>query len=81
MQKNYDELSMQEAMRLANTDTGKQLIALFKSQHEDQVPAVMESLRSGDLERARQALAAFMTDPRTQALLQQMEEPHGRNGR
>ena len=81
MQKNFDDLSMQEAMRLANTELGKQLIAMFKNQHRDQVPDVMESLRSGDMERAKQALAAFMADPKTQALLSQLEDNNGRNGR
>jgi DNA-binding GntR family transcriptional regulator len=81
MQKNFDDLSMQEAMRLANTDTGRQLIAMFKDQHSDQVQTVMDSMRSGDVERAKQALAAFMADPRTQALLAKMEETNGRNRR
>ena len=81
MQKNFDDLSMQEAMRLANTDTGKQLIAMFKQQHSEEVPNVMQSLRAGDIERAKQALAAFMSDPKTQALLSKMEEQNERNGR
>lgn len=81
MQKNFDELSMQEAMRLAGTDTGRALIAMFQQEHGDQVQTVMDSMRSGNMEQAKQALAAFMADPRTQAMLKQMEEQNGRNGR
>lgn len=81
MQKNFEEFSMQDAMRLANTDIGKQLITMFKNQHSDQVHTVMDSMAKGDMERTKQALAAFMADPRTQALLSQLEDPHGRNGR
>lgn len=81
MQKNFDDLSMQEAMRLANTDAGKQLIAMFKQQHNEEVPNVMQSLRAGDIEQVKQALAAFMSDPQTQALLAKMEEQNERNGR
>ena len=81
MQNNFDEFSMQDAMRLAATDTGKALIQMFKQEHADQVDTVMDSMRAGDMEKVKQALAAFMADPRTQAMLSQMEGSHGRNGR
>ena len=54
---------------------------MFKQEHADQVDTVMDSMRAGDMEKVKQALAAFMADPRTQAMLSQMEGSHGRNGR
>lgn len=82
MQKKTDDFSMQEAMRLANSDLGKQLIALFQEQHGAQYQNVMNSARTGDLEQAKRSLAAFMDDPKTKALLKQLQEgQNGRNGR
>ena len=82
MQKKFDDFSMQEAMRLANSDVGKQLIALFQEQHGAQYQTVMNSAKTGDLEEAKRSLADFMSDPKTQALLRQLQEgQNGRNGR
>lgn len=82
MQKKIDDFSMQEAMRLANTEAGKQLIALFQQQHGAAFQNVMDSAKAGDMEQAKRSLASFMADPKTKALLRQMQEgQNGRNGR
>lgn len=82
MEKNFDHISMQEAMRLANTDMGKQLMAMFQQQDSKQTQIVMDSVRSGDVEKARKALASFLADPKTQEVLQKLQEDsHERNGR
>ena len=82
MEKKIDDFSMQEAMRLANSKAGKELLALLQQQHGNTFQSVMDSAKSGDLEQAKRSLAAFMADPKTKALLKQMQEgQNGRNGR
>lgn len=78
MEKKFDESSMQEAMRLAKSDAGRQLLAMLRSRHGDAINAALDSAKAGDVEKTKQALAAFMSDPKTQALLKQLQEE--RNG-
>ena len=81
MEKKYDAFSMQEAMRLAQSDTGQKLLQMLRSQHSDAARTALERAKDGDNEKAQQALQAFLSDPKTKALLQQLkEDPHGRNG-
>lgn len=82
MQKNFDEFSIQEAMRLANTELGQQLIALMQNQHSATFQNVMDSAKTGNLEQAKRSLSAFLADPQTKVLLQQLQEAqNGRNGK
>jgi hypothetical protein len=82
MQKNFDEFSVKEAMRLANTDLGQQLMEHFRSQNQNAFQNVMQGAQSGDLEQAKRSLAALLNDPKAKELLQKLqEEYHGRNGR
>lgn len=78
MQKNFDEFSMQEALRLAQSDAGQQLLAMLQSQHKDEMNAAMASAGSGDYQQVKKTLASFLSDPKTHALLRQLQEE--RNG-
>ena len=81
MEKKYDGFSMQEAMRLAQSDAGQQLLQLLRSNHSDAARSAIEKAQDGDIAQAKQALQAFLSDPQAQALLQQLKEDnHGRNG-
>lgn len=82
MEKNFHDFDPQEVMKLANSDIGKQLMQLFQANHSAQTKAVMDNVKAGNMEQAKQAIAAFMADPQTQALIKKMQEDsHGRNGR
>lgn len=82
MQKNFDEFSIQEAMRLANTDLGRQLITLMQNQHSSAFQNVMNSAKAGDMEQAKHSLSSILADPQTKVLLQQLQEAqNGRNGK
>lgn len=81
MEKKYEDFSIQEAMRLAQSDAGQQLLQMLRSQHSDAACTALERAKDGDIQQAKQALQAFLSDPKAQALLQQLKEaPHGRNG-
>ena len=42
MEKKYDGFSMQEAMRLAQSDAGQQLLQLLRSNHSDAARSALE---------------------------------------
>ena len=78
MQNNNGNISMDEIKRLAQSEAGKQLMAMLDSQHRNTSDTIRSSVQSGDLEQAKKAISAFLSDPKAQALLKQLEEE--RNG-
>ena len=47
MEKKYDGFSMQEAMHLAQSDAGQQLLQLLRSNHGDAARSALEKHRTG----------------------------------
>ena len=78
MEKKYDGFSMQEAMRLAQSDAGPQLLQLRRGNHGDAARSALEKAQDGDIAQAKQALQAFLSDPQAQELLRKLKEgQHG----
>jgi hypothetical protein len=78
MNHNNENISMEEIQRLAKSDAGKKLMQLLEGSHSKASDTVRSSMQSGDMEQAKQAIQAFLSDPKTQALLKQLEEEnHG----
>ena len=78
MGKNSGNFSMEEMKRLAQSDAGRQLMAMLASDHSKASEKVRSSMAAGDAEQAKKALSAFLADPKTQALLRKLEEEqHG----
>ena len=76
MEKKYDGFSMQEAMHLAQSYAGQQLLQLLRSNHGDAARSALEKAQNGDIAQARQALQAFLADPQAQELLRRLKEGH-----
>ena len=72
MEKNFQNFSVQEAMKLAKTDAGKQLIALLQQQNGKEIQNAMAQANAGDFSQAKQALNAILQNPEARALLQQL---------
>ncbi len=78
MRKNSNDFSMQEAMRLAQSEAGQQLMAALRAQNTDAVSQAMEQAAAGDLEKARQSMTSLLASPQIQALLEQLRrDSHG----
>ena len=75
MQNNSDQFSMQEAMRLAQSEAGQQLFALLRSQNGSAIDQAMAQAATGDYAQAKQTLASLLASPQVKAMLEQM----GRN--
>ncbi len=81
MQKNSDgihDFPMAEAMRLAQSDAGKQLFALLQSTQGAELRTAMEQAAAGNYGQAKQTIESLMASQQAQALLKQMQE--GQNG-
>lgn len=72
MAKNKDNFSAAELKKLAESDAGRQLLAMLQGSEAEKLA------RSGRMEDAQKAIGAFLTDPKAEALLKRLEEQsHG----
>ena len=72
MLKNSDNFSMQEALRLANSDAGQQLLALLKQENGSALQRAMDQAGAGDYEQVQKTLGSLLESPQAQALLRQL---------
>ncbi len=78
MAKKFEDFDVQQAMRLAQSEEGRRLMAMLQSGYGEQVQKAMASAKQGDMAAAQKALADCLADPAAKALLQRMQEE--RNG-
>ena len=77
MSQKFDNLSMEEAKRFAQSEAGQQLLTLFQSQSPRQLQKAMQQASSGDYEQLQKTLKTFMASPEAKTLLNQLEKkPH-----
>ena len=72
MQKNSQNFSMQEAMRLANSDAGKQLLAILKDSDSTMMQQAMDDASAGNSENMQKTLSSLLSSPQVQALLKEL---------
>ena len=74
MQKNSRQFSMEDALRLANSDAGQRLLAILKQSDGQQLMKARDSATLGDYSGAAQALSSLLERDDVRALLKQLEE-------
>lgn len=79
MQNNQD--AIREAMRMAQTPAGQQLIQMLRSGNSQELKTAMGRAAAGDYAAAKQALSEILNNPEAQKLLRQMGGTNGSNGR
>ena len=72
MEKNSPNFSMQEAMRLMNSEAGQRLLAVLQNSGDPGLQTAMEQAAKGDMSQAKKALGNIASSPEVQALLRQM---------
>lgn len=72
MQKNSDNFSMQEALRLAKSPAGQQLLTLLQQSDPDALKKAMQQASAGDYGQIQQTLAPLLASEDIQKLLRQM---------
>ena len=69
--------SIQDAMRFANSDAGKQLFALLQQTRSQELNSAMEQASKGDMAKTKAAMQSLIDDPRVKQLLRQVGEKNG----
>lgn len=78
MQKNCENFSMQDALRMAQSPAGQQLLAMLRSGDSGQLQQVMDLAKAGDLANASASLQSILSSEQAKQLLKQMEDSkHG----
>lgn len=72
MQQNSPQFSMEEAMRIMNTDAGKKLMALLRSSQDPGLQKAMDQAAKGDYTQAKASVEKLAASPEVQALLRQL---------
>jgi len=72
MNENFQNFSVQEAMKLAKSDAGKQLLALLQQQNSQQIQDAMAQAGTGNYNQAKETLSGILENPQARALLNQL---------
>lgn len=72
MQQNDRNFSMQDAMRLAATPAGQQLIALLQQSDKATLNQAMEQAKKGDYSQIKETLSPLLASEEAQKLLKQL---------
>lgn len=72
MEKNFQDFSMQEALRLAQTSAGQRLLAMLQQQYGEQLRQVINQAAAGHYEEVQRKVTDLLSNPEAQSLLNQM---------
>ena len=72
MQKNSQNFSMQEALRLANSDAGQRLLAILKQSDSAQLQQAMEQATAGNYESVQKTLSSLLASSEVKDLLKEL---------
>ena len=71
---NFRDLPIDQAMKIANSEAGKQLIAQLQQQNGDLTQIAMVQMAAGDLDGAKQTMSRILSNPETVQLLKKLKE-------
>lgn len=74
MKKNSQNFSMEDALRLAGTREGQQLLSLLRRAGGEDL---QKAAASGDVDAIKAALGPLMRSPQFQSLMKELEGRHG----
>ncbi len=72
MQKDPRKFSTQDAMELASSPAGQQLMALLQRSDSPQLRTAMQEASNGNFTQAQKMLGPLLASPEVQKLLQQL---------
>ena len=78
MQKKSQDFSMEDALRLAKSPAGQQLIAMLQKQDRQAMEQAAAAASAGNYQQAAEALKGFLASSETKELLNALGgNPHG----
>ncbi|MBO5953510.1 MAG: hypothetical protein J6Q53_05270 [Oscillospiraceae bacterium] len=72
MQKNSENFSMQDALRLAKSPAGQRLLALLQQTEGSTLQQAMDQADAGDYDSVKKTLASLMENEEVKALMNQL---------
>lgn len=72
MKKNSGNFSLEEAMALANSEAGQQIIERLKAQNNPNLQKAAQEAASGNYRNAKKALTDALTSEQIQSILEQL---------
>ena len=72
MQKNSQDFSMQEALRLANSPAGQQLLAMLRDADSAQLDQAAAEVSAGDYTKASKTLSRLLSSPEIKKFLEEL---------
>ena len=72
MQKNSDNFSMEEALRIARSDAGKELYALLQKQNSAALQQAMADASAGNMGAVKKTLESLMASEEVRQLIKKM---------
>lgn len=72
MEKKTEDFSMGDAMRLAQSDAGKQLFSVLQQKDSAKLQKAMGQAAAGDFEQVKETMYDLLQDPQIRALLNQL---------
>lgn len=69
---NANAFSMQDAMKLAQSDAGKQLYSLLQQTNAQQLQSAMNDAAAGNYEQVKNTMASMLASPEIRELLKKM---------
>ena len=72
MEKNSQDFFVQEALRLAKSPAGQQLLTMLRQTDSGQIQQAINQANKGDYQSAQQTLNTLLASSEAQALLQQL---------
>lgn len=77
MQHNNNKFSMEDALQLASTPAGQELIALLKATGGQDMEKAKQAAQRGDYTEVKNNLSELLKSPKVQQLLREMEKNNG----
>ncbi len=74
MQENSNSFSMQEALRLAKSPAGQQLLTMLQQNGGDELKKAMNQAAAGNYNHARNLISSLLSSTEAQKLLSQLED-------
>lgn len=71
---NKMDFSMADAMRLAQSDTARQLMELLRRQNGDALQKAAASANAGNYEQVKQIMSELLADPEAAELMRRLKE-------
>ena len=72
-----NEHAIQEAMRIAKSSAGQQLLRMLQQGNQESLNRAMQSAAAGNYEQAKMILNEVLSDPQAKEILRKLEQNHG----